>query len=153
LPSIRMTAAPVPNETRRRFVVLNVSVSWLAASVTFAIRALPAASSRHTLTGPVGWICSRTRFGRAGARLRLRSFFSSAGAAGSGVDAAGRRASCSGSSPHWPSAYSAPTSARMPTITAIQGASTGRRGRLRRPPMLVPNGVSSCAAGRSNRAR
>ena len=70
-PSTRMTAAPVPNDMRKRRP-RNVRLAGRRRASGCGSAASPPALSRHTLTGPVGRICSRTRVGLAAAAcLRL----------------------------------------------------------------------------------
>ena len=117
---------------------------WPAASGC-SISGSPAAFSRHTLTGPVGWICSRTTVGFAGA-CSFCFFFCLAVAAG------GRR----GGRRRRRRSTSSPGSSSPPGAEQVQRGDEQRRRRRRRPstarapagagargapPRFVPNGV------------
>ena len=138
----------------RKRLERNVSVSWPASSVRLPIsglagRVLQAHADRPGRAGSAA-------APRVGSRLRLLLASSSsrrrpAAGVGGGLRRRRRVGLVAGAvvvaAPRAEQVERRRRAARTPTITAIHGANTGRRGRERRLPRFVPNGVSSWPDG------
>ena len=148
----RSRAWPLPKETRKRgrgsaCCARRPAGRWLSIS------ARPLASTRQTLTVPVGTICRVTRRGAAAssscARLRAR------GRRGRVLDRVRRVAAArSRPRPTCRARRARPAAPTSTTTTTRPGPSTARRRRSRRgarPPARGANGVSSIVEGRSKR--